>query len=102
MCADVAVKPMIAAAHHISVEATDDSMHWAANCPVSPLCRGSITGMRYRGATANDAPAMAELFAANQYGALTEQERADQGFVQGSLDVTRCAPWPRRGSARRG
>ncbi|WP_405497404.1 GNAT family N-acetyltransferase [Streptomyces sp. NBC_00096] len=43
--------------------------------------------MRYRGATANDAPAMAELFAANQYGALTEQERADQGFVQGSLDV---------------
>ncbi|MGZ0204536.1 GNAT family N-acetyltransferase [Streptomyces sp. RM1] len=43
--------------------------------------------MDYRRAVAADAPAMAELFAANHYDALTEQERATQGFVQGSLDV---------------
>lgn len=30
---------------------------------------------------------MAELFAANDYDSLTEQERADQGFVQGALGV---------------
>ncbi|MFC8124856.1 GNAT family N-acetyltransferase [Streptomyces sp. NPDC057302] len=30
---------------------------------------------------------MADLFAANHHDALTEQERAEQGFVQGGLDV---------------
>ncbi|MFF2123828.1 GNAT family N-acetyltransferase [Streptomyces olivochromogenes] len=43
--------------------------------------------MDYRYATVADAPAMAELFAANDYDSLTEQERADQGFVQGALGV---------------
>jgi len=43
--------------------------------------------MDYRYATAADAPAMAELFAANHHDALTEQERAEQGFVQGGFDV---------------
>ncbi|MET9894323.1 GNAT family N-acetyltransferase [Streptomyces sp. NPDC006465] len=43
--------------------------------------------MDYRHAVAADAPAMAELFAANHYDALTEQERAKQGFVQGGLDA---------------
>ncbi|MFJ3650507.1 GNAT family N-acetyltransferase [Streptomyces murinus] len=43
--------------------------------------------MDYRHAVATDAPAMAELFAANQYDALTERERAEQGFVQGSFDT---------------
>ncbi|MEV3857171.1 GNAT family N-acetyltransferase [Streptomyces sp. NPDC050095] len=47
--------------------------------------------MDYRYATAADAPAMAELFAANHHDALTEQQRAEQGFVQGgfSEDVLR-------------
>ncbi|TWV45621.1 GNAT family N-acetyltransferase [Streptomyces misionensis] len=43
--------------------------------------------MDYRRAVAADAPAMAELFAANHYDALTEQERAKQGFVQGGFDA---------------
>ncbi|MFK0140639.1 GNAT family N-acetyltransferase [Streptomyces murinus] len=43
--------------------------------------------MDYRHAVATDAPAMAELFAANQYDALTERERAEQGFVQGAFDM---------------
>jgi GNAT superfamily N-acetyltransferase len=43
--------------------------------------------MDYRHAVAADAPAMAELFAANHHDALTEQERAKQGFVQGDLDA---------------
>ncbi|MGW7440119.1 hypothetical protein [Streptomyces sp. NPDC054849] len=43
--------------------------------------------MEYRYATEADAPAMAELFAANHHDALTERQRAEQGFVQGSLDA---------------
>jgi GNAT superfamily N-acetyltransferase len=43
--------------------------------------------MDYRYATAADARVMAELFAANHQDALTEQERAEQGFVQGSFDA---------------
>ncbi|WP_145907994.1 GNAT family N-acetyltransferase [Kitasatospora viridis] len=43
--------------------------------------------MDYRYASASDAPAMAELFAANHHDALTEQQRAEQGFVQGAFDV---------------
>ncbi|MEU8789598.1 GNAT family N-acetyltransferase [Streptomyces sp. NPDC048643] len=43
--------------------------------------------MDYRYAATADAPAMAELFAANHHDALTEQERAQQGFVQGGLDA---------------
>ncbi|MBO0512508.1 GNAT family N-acetyltransferase [Streptomyces beijiangensis] len=43
--------------------------------------------MDYRYALAADAQVMADLFAANHHDALTEQERAQQGFVQGALDV---------------
>lgn len=43
--------------------------------------------MDYRHAVTADAPAMAELFAAHHYDALTERERAQQGFVQGGLDA---------------
>ncbi|MFF9179003.1 GNAT family N-acetyltransferase [Streptomyces sp. NPDC014793] len=43
--------------------------------------------MDYRHAVAADAPAMAELLAAHHHDALTEQERAQQGFVQGSFDA---------------
>lgn len=43
--------------------------------------------MDYRYADTADAPAMADLFAANHYDALTERERARQGFVQGGLDA---------------
>lgn len=43
--------------------------------------------MQYRYATEVDAPALAELFAANHHDALTEQQRADQGFVQGNFDT---------------
>ncbi|MFG2266397.1 GNAT family N-acetyltransferase [Streptomyces sp. NPDC048720] len=43
--------------------------------------------MDYRHAVAADAPAAAELFAAHHHDALTEQERARQGFVQGSFDA---------------
>lgn len=42
--------------------------------------------MKYRYATPADVPAMAGLFDANHHDALTEEQRADQGFVQGSLD----------------
>ncbi|MFD6887087.1 GNAT family N-acetyltransferase [Streptomyces sp. NPDC059957] len=42
--------------------------------------------MEYRAATAADASAMAGLFAANHHDALSEEERARQGFVQGALD----------------
>ncbi|TSB38025.1 GNAT family N-acetyltransferase, partial [Streptomyces benahoarensis] len=42
--------------------------------------------MQYRYATEADAPAMAALFAANHHDALTAEQRADQGFVQGSLN----------------
>ncbi|MEU9159602.1 GNAT family N-acetyltransferase [Streptomyces sp. NPDC048424] len=43
--------------------------------------------MQYRYATEADAPAMAELFAANHHDALTERQRAEQGFVQGRFDA---------------
>ncbi|MGW0751697.1 GNAT family N-acetyltransferase [Streptomyces sp. NPDC002587] len=43
--------------------------------------------MRYRYATEADAPAMAALFAANDHDALTPEQRARQGFVQGAFDV---------------
>ncbi len=43
--------------------------------------------MEYRYATGADAPAAAELFAANHFDALSPEQRAGQGFVQGSLDA---------------
>ncbi|WP_317446797.1 GNAT family N-acetyltransferase [Streptomyces collinus] len=43
--------------------------------------------MDYRHAVAADAPAMAELLAANHHDALTERERAKQGFVQGDFEA---------------
>ncbi|GAA2612483.1 MULTISPECIES: GNAT family N-acetyltransferase [Streptomyces] len=43
--------------------------------------------MEYRYATEADGPAMAELFAANHHDALTERQRAEQGFVQGRFGV---------------
>ncbi|MER5808403.1 GNAT family N-acetyltransferase [Streptomyces sp. NPDC002033] len=43
--------------------------------------------MRYRYAAEADAPAMARLFAANHHDALTEAQRAAQGFVQGTFGV---------------
>lgn len=43
--------------------------------------------MDYRHAVAADARAVADLFAANRHDALTPRERAEQGFVQGGLDV---------------
>lgn len=42
--------------------------------------------MEYRYATEADVPAMAALFAANHHDALTERQRARQGFVQGKFD----------------
>ncbi len=42
--------------------------------------------MRIRPAHPDDAPALAALFAANRHDALTERQRAEQGFVQGSFD----------------
>ncbi|MFF4326865.1 GNAT family N-acetyltransferase [Streptomyces sp. NPDC001591] len=41
--------------------------------------------MRYRYATESDAAALAGLFAANHHDALTREQRAAQGFVQGSF-----------------
>ncbi|WP_328317666.1 GNAT family N-acetyltransferase [Streptomyces sp. NBC_00388] len=43
--------------------------------------------MQYRYATEADVPAMAALFAANHRDALTERQRSEQGFVQGSFDA---------------
>ena len=43
--------------------------------------------MRFRQATEADAPALAELFAANHHDALTPEQRAEQGFVQGDFDA---------------
>ena len=54
--------------------------------------------MDYRYATAADALAMAELFAANHYDALTEQERAEQGFVQGGIDADTLRSMAEQGS----
>ncbi|MFE6599391.1 GNAT family N-acetyltransferase [Streptomyces albidoflavus] len=42
--------------------------------------------MRIRPARPDDAPALTALFAANRHDALTERQRAEQGFVQGSFD----------------
>lgn len=41
--------------------------------------------MEYRHAVQADVPAMAGLFAANHHDALTEQQRTEQGFVQGAF-----------------
>ena len=54
--------------------------------------------MQYRYATRADAPAMAELFAASHHDALTERQRADQGFVQGSFDAAVLAAMAADGS----
>ncbi|QHC29963.1 GNAT family N-acetyltransferase [Streptomyces sp. HF10] len=54
--------------------------------------------MDYRPAVAADAPAMAELFAANHYDALTEGERAEQGFVQGAFDTETLRSMAENGS----
>ncbi|WSQ15619.1 GNAT family N-acetyltransferase [Streptomyces sp. NBC_01231] len=54
--------------------------------------------MDYRHAVAADAPAMAELFAANHHDALTEQERARQGFVQGGFDADTLRSMAENGS----
>jgi GNAT superfamily N-acetyltransferase len=43
--------------------------------------------MDFRYASEDDAAAMAELFAANHHDVLSEQQRIDQGFVQGRLDT---------------
>ncbi|MCX5376258.1 GNAT family N-acetyltransferase [Streptomyces sp. NBC_00091] len=53
--------------------------------------------MRFRYATEADAPALALLFAANHHDALTEEQRAAQGFVQGAFGVDTL-----RGMARGG
>jgi GNAT superfamily N-acetyltransferase len=44
-------------------------------------------GMHHRYATTADTPAMAALFAASHHDALTEQQRAEQGFVQGDFNA---------------
>ncbi|MDV5145449.1 GNAT family N-acetyltransferase [Streptomyces sp. SBC-4] len=54
--------------------------------------------MKYRYATQADVPAMAGMFAANHHDALTEEQRADQGFVQGGLDSTALSGMAREGS----
>ncbi|MET8584906.1 GNAT family N-acetyltransferase [Streptomyces collinus] len=54
--------------------------------------------MDYRHAVAADAPAMAELFAAHHHDALTEQERARQGFVQGDFDAGTLRSMAEKGS----
>ncbi|MET9533866.1 MULTISPECIES: GNAT family N-acetyltransferase [unclassified Streptomyces] len=54
--------------------------------------------MHYRYATEADAPAMAELFAANRRDALTERQRSEQGFVQGNFDVAALRAMARAGS----
>jgi len=59
----------------------------SASLGASTTSPGRINAMDYRHAVAADAPAMAELFAANHYDALTEQERTKQGFVQGGLNA---------------
>ncbi|MFF8266395.1 GNAT family N-acetyltransferase [Streptomyces sp. NPDC016562] len=43
--------------------------------------------MEFRYATEADAPAMAEVLAASHHDALTERQRAEQGFVQGRFDA---------------
>jgi GNAT superfamily N-acetyltransferase len=43
--------------------------------------------MKFRYASEDDATALAELFAANHRDVLSEQQRADHGFVQGGLDA---------------
>ncbi|WP_405751491.1 GNAT family N-acetyltransferase [Streptomyces sp. NBC_01411] len=54
--------------------------------------------MQYRYATEADVPAMAELFAANRRDALTEQQRSEQGFVQGNFDAAALRAMVRDGS----
>lgn len=54
--------------------------------------------MEYRHATETDAPALAALFAANHHDALTEEQRAEQGFVQGAFDADALRAMTRAGS----
>ncbi|WP_371538081.1 GNAT family N-acetyltransferase [Streptomyces sp. NBC_01023] len=54
--------------------------------------------MQYRYATEADVPAMAKLFAANRRDALTEQQRSEQGFVQGNFDDAALRAMVRGGS----
>ncbi|MFG2999372.1 GNAT family N-acetyltransferase [Streptomyces sp. NPDC048340] len=53
--------------------------------------------MDYRYATEADAPAMAALFAANHHDALTQEQRAAQGFVQGAFDEAALSRMARGG-----
>ncbi|MYW70194.1 GNAT family N-acetyltransferase [Streptomyces sp. SID8379] len=54
--------------------------------------------MDYRQAEVSDAPAMAALFAAHHHDALSERERAEQGFVQGGLDAAALRSMAEAGS----
>ena len=47
--------------------------------------------MIYRYATEADVPTLAELFAANRDDALSEQQRREEGFVQGNFDAAALA-----------
>lgn len=47
--------------------------------------------MIYRYATEADAPTLAELFAANRDDALGDQQRREEGFVQGNFDAAALA-----------
>lgn len=53
--------------------------------------------MQYRYANEADVPAMAALFAANRRDALTEQQRSEQGFVQGNFDAAALRAMARGG-----
>ncbi|MEV7131140.1 GNAT family N-acetyltransferase [Streptomyces sp. NPDC093260] len=54
--------------------------------------------MDFRHAVAADARAATDLFAANHHDALTPQERAEQGFVQGGLDIDAVRSMAEEGS----
>ncbi|MFE2377296.1 GNAT family N-acetyltransferase [Streptomyces sp. NPDC059398] len=54
--------------------------------------------MQYRYATEADVPSMAALFAANHRDALSERQRSEQGFVQGSFGADALLAMVRSGS----
>jgi GNAT superfamily N-acetyltransferase len=54
--------------------------------------------MQLRYAAPSDAPAMARLFATSHHDALTDSQRAQQGFVQGSFDAETLAAMAEAGS----